>query len=125
MADHVTVACKLPGGLNLGPAYADSNGNVIVLAGSFASGAVGGHGITSHVEKDVWDRWREDHKDFMPVKKGFIFAHDRTSMTMGQAEERKAETNGMEPLAADPTKDARAPRPGPGVVVEGVAPPQG
>lgn len=135
MTETVTIACKLPHGLDLGPDHNIDDGTQtgkrngeavartlggkrIVLNGSNSPGAIGGYGLTSGIDKAFWTAWREANKDYAPVKNGFIFAHDREAMVLGQAAEQSGLRNGFEPLNTTPGADPRMPRPPEGVSLE-------
>ena len=131
MGATVTVACKLPHGLDLGLDHTidagidhkrngemvvrQPGGKRIVLAGANSPNAVAGYGMTPGVDAEFWNHWREANKDFPPVKNGLIFAHDREAMVAGQAAEQQHLRSGFEPLNTEPGKDPRMPRPGAGV----------
>ncbi len=105
MSRTVAVACKLPGGLNLGPG---PNGRPVILNGSHhASGAgAGGFGITS-VDADFWANWAKDHAKFGPVANGLIFAAPARNDTLAEGVTRSELKTGLEPLDPD--------APGPGL----------
>ena len=120
MGAKVTVACKLPNGLDLGDGYTDKDGAFhsfrqdgerVILKGSNASGSVAGHGITPNVDAELFAHWREVHKDADFVKRGFVFAHDKEAMTLGQAAERENVRTGLEGMNQDIVSDPRAPKP--------------
>ena len=93
---YVTVGCKLPNGIHL-----DHMGKRVTLNGSNSSSLIGGHGLTEGVDKEFWDAWLADHKDFDPVKQGLIFAHEKDANTKAEAKEKTNTKTGMEPLDAD------------------------
>lgn len=88
---RITVACKLPAGINLGP---------VTLNGSQHPSAVGGFGLTP-VDADFWAEWSETHKGFAPLVKGLIFAMPTRTAAVGQANERADVKSGFEPLDPD------------------------
>jgi hypothetical protein len=124
-AETVTVACKLPAGLIAdiraepkvmhtsqgdhliaGPVLAsvtftgsaaqrrlEAGGQVLGEAGN----VVGGYGITPNVDKQFWDKWFEENKDYAPVAKGLIFALPSANAVRSEARDRAGVKNGMEP----------------------------
>jgi len=96
----VTVACKLPNGLVLDLAGVDQK---FVLNGAYHDEAIAGHGMTE-VDEDFWTKWAALHKDFEPVKRGFVFATKGERNAAAQAKEKKANVTGLEGL--DPKKPA-------------------
>lgn len=89
----VTVGCKMPNGLIL-----EMGEKRVVLNGANSSGIIGGHGLTEGVDKEFWDAWSAKHATLDPVKKGFVFAHEKTANTVAEAKEKAAEKTGLEPL---------------------------
>lgn len=96
-SNTVTVACKLPHGLDL-----EEYG--VVLNGSNHPSALqaGGFGITEDVPRDAMVAWRDTHKTYTPVAKGLIFFDSKTDAVAAQARERSAVRSGFEVL--DPAK---------------------
>ncbi|MHB8283957.1 MAG: hypothetical protein ACYDD1_04705 [Caulobacteraceae bacterium] len=105
MPSVVTVACKLPHGLNLGPFV--EGGPDVVLNGYLAGDkrSVGGFGLTPNVDKDGFEKWLNDHKGFTPVTKGLIFTNDREAMVLSEASEKAGLKSGFE--GVDPDKPAQ------------------
>src|ERR1700741_750322 len=103
----VTVACKMPNGMNLGKIHGEDNPDVI-LRGSNHRHAVGGFGLTHGIDADAFAKWREGHKWLPAVKNGLIFAHDRPSMAKAQAAEMAEVRSGFEGI--DPDKPGEDPR---------------
>lgn len=125
MAGTVTVACKLPHGLQLelkgadGQAVrvpvkgnaaarrleiADDKGNVVQHEG--IASVQGGYGLTHGVDADFWAQWLKENADYAPVKNGMIFATAKGESAASKAREQAEIRTGFEPI--DPLK----PRPG-------------
>lgn len=83
MSNWVTVACKIPSGLEL-----QHGGQSVMLRGSGHSEARFGFGFTS-VEKELFDAWKEVHKDQPYVKKELIFAYAREDSAVSASKERQ------------------------------------
>ena len=130
--ETVTVACKMPHGLELrlfnmvDKREIGQGGNTFMIKeaqevgervrlNGFAhpqnkapkSPIVGGYGLTFGVSKDFFDHWLEQNRDSDIVKNGLVFAHSKPGHTEGKAEEQKGIRSGLERL--DPT------RPPPGI----------
>lgn len=90
MSKTVVVGCKLPNGLVIN--YGGTNAT---LAGTNSSLIEGGHGLTT-VDKDFWDLWLSEHKDYAPVAKGLIFAHEKEVNAKAEAKEKAKNKNGFE-----------------------------
>ena len=97
---HTMVGCKLPNGLRI-----THKGKHVHLNGANSSEIVGGHGLTL-VDKDFFEGWLAEFKDFPAVKGGHIFAHENAEKVKGQAKERAKEKTGFDGL------DPSAPAPG-------------
>lgn len=95
----IVIGCKLPNGLHL-----DYAGKRVTLNGANSSSIIGGHGITTGVDKEFWEAWSKLHADFVPIQKGLIFAHDKESSANAQAKEYSKNVSGFEGL--DPNKPA-------------------
>lgn len=98
----VTVACKLPNGLNLGPLTPDGKPVILNGARHSTSGMAGGFGLTSGVDAEGFAKWLADHAEFEPVKKGLIFCSERRDHVLASGAERTAERTGFE--GVDPEK---------------------
>jgi len=119
----VTVACKLPHGLNmrvydwekveyqlLGGGMKSArearprettyrlNGNSVAQNRAPGCEIVGGFALTHGIPKDFWDLWLEQHKDWPAVKNGFIFAYEKPDATRGESREKKNLKTGLERL---------------------------
>jgi hypothetical protein len=126
MAETVTVASKLQLGLQLqlqapytvteevfGGGVRDKTryhktGKTVVIAGCALDRGgpsdkhlVGGFALTPGVDKEFWDAWLEQHRDFPPVKNGEIFAYERLATVTGEAKEKASLKTGGEPLDPD------------------------
>jgi hypothetical protein len=99
---QVTVGCKLPQGIHL-----DHAGKRVTLNGYNTSEIIGGHGLTT-VDKEFFDAWKAEHKDFEPVKQGLIFAHEKESNTRAEAKEKANNKSGFEGIDPNaPGKDLK------------------
>lgn len=58
----------------------------------------GGYALTPGVDKDTWDKWRVQMKDWEPLVKGQVFAHEREDSAKGEARSGKHGPSGFEPL---------------------------
>lgn len=97
----VTVACKLPQGLQL-----KHKNLTVILVGANESGNRFGFGLTHGVDGDWFKDWAEgDGKDFPAVKNGSIFAISGTrDKAEDAAKERRADAavqTGLEPIDPD------------------------
>lgn len=131
MPGKVTVACKLPHGLQLriftmeesnepvmGGGFrkvkvARQKGGVVVLKGVASPAGVPkpltrGYALTENVDAEFWDAWWTQNQEHDAVKNGMIFAHERFDEVAAQAKEHEATPSGAEPL--NPKKDRRSPK---------------
>lgn len=98
MADKsttVTVACKLPNGLEI-----EHRGHTVVLAGANSSTAVGGYGLTPNVDADWFEDWMAGNLDHPAVKNNIIFANT-PAQAADEAKEKKGVKTGLEPVDPD------------------------
>lgn len=97
----VIVGCKLPNGLVI-----DIPGlkTPITLKGANDSEVIGGHGLTE-VPEEVWGAWTKLYADFVPLKRGLVFAQKSERAAATEAKERKGNKTGLEGL--DATKPGR------------------
>lgn len=103
----VTIACKLPNGLNLGHIHGDDKPHVI-LRGSNHPLAVGGYGLTHGIAADAWAKWKVQHEFLPALRNGLVFDHDKAGSARMMAAEMADVQSGMEPLNGDdPSKDRR------------------
>lgn len=93
---NITVACKLPNGVVL-----NQGETKVLLKGARDRDAIAGFGLTE-VDEGFWSTWSTAHKDFPPLKKGFIFAQQKASSAAAEAKEKADVKTGMEGL--DPQK---------------------
>lgn len=105
MSDDIVVACKLPHGI-----YLDVGKQRIQLNGVMQSGRVhapffmapsNAVGLTK-VPRDFWEAWVQEHQEFMPFKKGLIFASDKKKKVLDEASEKTSLKSGLERI--DPNK---------------------
>lgn len=92
--NFVTVACKLPHGLQI-----KVGDKAVNLRGTNTPDAIGGYGFTL-VDESFWKEWLALYQNFQPVKKGLIFAHPKGRPARDQAKEQAEIKNGLEPLDA-------------------------
>lgn len=94
----VTVACKMPVGMNLGHIHGPHK-PAVVLRGSDHLHAVGGYGLTHNIGKDEFEKWEREHAWLPAVKNGLIFAMDKGHMAKSMAAEMGPEIkSGFEPI---------------------------
>jgi len=127
MTSTVTVACKLPHGLVLQlqtmvereepvmgggirkVKQAVRTGEKILIAGfarpvnpegehEFAP-LVGGFGLTHDVPADFFDQWLAQNAELDAVKRGFIFAAERSAEVKAQARDHRDHLSGLEPIS--------------------------
>jgi hypothetical protein len=121
--ETVTIACKLPHGLQLRVYEMVERDEMVVGGGlrkrkvavarpevAYVYGwshpqnaapkaqMVGGYALTPNVSKDLWDRWLQLNGDSMMVKNGLIFAHGKTDSTVAQAKDGEKVRSGLERL---------------------------
>lgn len=127
-SETVTVACKLPHGVELRVfrmettnepvmgggsrevSKAQQVGESVIIAGVAhpqggaprATIAEGGYALTPGVPKDFWEKWLADNKGSDMVRNGMIFAAGAEGSVRAQSRERKDERSGAERL--DPAK---------------------
>lgn len=92
--NFVTVACKLPNGLQI-----KVGDKAVNLRGTNTPDAIGGYGFTL-VDEAFFKEWLSRHPTFTPVARGLIFAHPKGRPARDQAKEQAEVKNGMEPLDA-------------------------
>jgi hypothetical protein len=98
----VTVACKLPNGLQLelkGHPPVKLNGTAVHYGTPPV--AVNGVALTHNVDADFWARWSKEYKNYTPVRLGLIFAGANDSDVIAQAAELRDVKTGLEPLDQD------------------------
>jgi len=96
MAEVVTVACKLPNGLQI-----EQDGYVVTIKGANDSNLVGGYGITEGVDKDAFEKWLAVHADQPYVKNELVFAQAKTNSAQSKAAENATVKSGLEGLPQD------------------------
>lgn len=125
--ETVTVACKLPQGLQLRNfvkvdgfeatpgggsrkcKIAQQVGDTIRINGygapngksPLATVVEGGFALTYGVPKDFWDEWLKTNKDLDVVKSGLVFAHTSIDHVAGHSKEHEKLKCGLEPLDPD------------------------
>ena len=135
MGETVTVACKLPHGLELrlckpeefmvnipgGGTRKEKRhvpyGKSVIIGGVAApfgfqpnSPISGGYALTPNVDKQFFDEWLRQNADHDAVRNNLLFAHVKTDMVSDEAKEKKDIKSGLEPI--DPSN--------PGAKVKGV-----
>lgn len=129
--ETVTVACKIPNGLQLrvfkmvdSPEpvaggtrtvkRAQQDGDAISVRGpampfgQALQNGVGGYALTSGISAEFWAKWLEQNKDHDAVKNGLIFGSSKGDEVHGWAKEGEAVRSGLEPLSQK--DDPRSPR---------------
>lgn len=96
MAGVVTVACKLPNGLQI-----EQDGYVVTLNGANSSNIIGGYGLTENVDKDMFEKWLAAHANQKYVQRELVFAQARTESAQSKAKENSAIKSGLEGLPQD------------------------
>lgn len=106
--ETVIVGCKLPHGLLIDLRDRDGVAHRIKLAGSAKPvlatqhrpaplhQIAGAAGLTT-VDKEMFDRWMEEHRTYEPVLKGMIFATSKLGDTIAEAKNRQSDKTGFEP----------------------------
>ncbi|AWJ93314.1 hypothetical protein Sp245p_26190 (plasmid) [Azospirillum baldaniorum] len=128
--ETVTVACKLPHGLEL-RTFTMEEVSEPVMGGGFRSvkmarqdettfvikgnafpqnmapehPIIGGFGLTPGVPKGFWDKWLEQNASSALVRSGLIFAHAKPGHAEGEARERTELRSGLERI--DPKNPPR------------------
>ena len=127
MAGTVSVACKLPHGLQLrvfdmittsepvmGGGMRDVKtarqvGEPVIIKGNAhpqneapRAEISSGYAITHGVDKDFWDLWVTQNASHEAVRNGLIFAHEKVGNTAAEAREKVEVRSNLERL--DPTK---------------------
>lgn len=97
-SDLVTVACKLPNGLEI---RIPDTKHVVKLHGTHSPYTLMGHGMTD-VPADKWAAIEEHYADAAWLKNEVIFAMRDKESAVDKAEDRKDEKAGFEPI--DPNK---------------------
>lgn len=97
MAETVTVGCKLPNGIVLEVDGAQP----VVLNGANSSNVIGGYGLTENVDKAMFDKWLDLHKDQAYVKNELVFAQAKTNSAEAKAKENADVATGLEGLPQD------------------------
>jgi hypothetical protein len=103
----VTVACKLPNGLQLkleGKPPVELLGNSVPFG--VAPRDIGGYALTHGVDAEFFEAWITKYKDYEPVKRGLVFAYTKEQDARARALEMREEKSGLEPV------DQRNPGPG-------------
>ncbi len=90
----VIVSCKLSNGI-----YLEVGENRVLING-FSRGICdeNGFGLTSGVDKDMWDAWLTENKDRDLVKNGLIFAHEKQSSAKAESKEKADLKSKTEPM---------------------------
>jgi|SRR5579885_152800 len=133
MGATLTVACKMPHGLELRlfdmvettvpvvgggmrkvkearqrPETVTIKGYAAEFGKVPAAEVEGGFALTHGVDADFWDAWLAANADSDIVKKGLIFALPTVEGVRSESKNRRSLRNGLEPFAKD--GDPRAPR---------------
>lgn len=113
----VWVECSLPNGITLhrsregkGPQGETIKVPIpetaVKLNGANSARVIGGYGLTE-VDRDFWEEWIAEHKDFAPVVSRAIKAQPTRDRAMSQAMDEKGMPMGFERINPD--------KPGPGL----------
>ena len=100
----IIIGCRLPNGLTL---HHPITKEAVTLAGLHSSKIIGATHVTTEVDADFWEAWKEKFKDYAPLKSGAIFEARNETDATSKAKELRKEKTGFEPMATD-GKDARA-----------------
>jgi hypothetical protein len=102
-SNTVTIACKLPAGLEV-----THKGQTVKLNGWHVPGAVSGYGMTHNVDADWFADFSATHAEYPPIERGMIFANATPDGARDQAIERTGNVaSGFEAVNPD--------KPGPGL----------
>jgi len=103
MTNRLTVACKLPHGMNTEITDPDTGETVILNGANHESAArSGGYGITENVPADAFEKWTKDRGDsFLPVKNKLLVWGADAKKVVDQAREQSEVVNGFEPVDPD------------------------
>jgi hypothetical protein len=93
---NVIVGCRLPNGLQI-----EHKGVKVHLNGLNKTKIIGATHATTEVDKDFWDGWKAEYKDFEPLKNGAIFAASGERDAEAKAKELKDEKTGFEPMSKE------------------------
>jgi len=138
---QVTVACRLPQGLQLrlfrmvdkpeqSPLglrtvkQAEQYGEPVRIRGYYADlmpayaanmpipAAPGGYALTPGIDAEFWAQWLEQNRETDLVKNRIVYAHDTTDAVMGEMRDNKDVRSGLEPLdPANLPRDVRGIKP--------------
>jgi hypothetical protein len=97
MPDTVFVMCKAPAGLILELAAGTAEARKFRVAGPNTPNAevINGAGVTQ-IPADFWNAWREEFKEFEPLKRGALWAAGSKVDAAAQARELKDVNTGFE-----------------------------
>jgi hypothetical protein len=102
-AKTLTVACKLPHGIELRLYKVEKDipaqllpGDPVVLAGSNSDGALGGYGFTDNVDAGFFSAWMDQNQNFPAVRAGLIFAEASPDRARDKAREQASVLSGFE-----------------------------
>lgn len=109
MSQTVIIGCKTSNGF-LMEAQVGGKSVEIRINGFNRQVIEGGYGLTHDVPLEVWNQWRERHKDSKLVRNGLVFAQAKEKEAKAQSEDGKDNKSGMEPLkpVTRKSKDAKA-----------------
>lgn len=100
MSETIIVASKLPYDLiiRLQDTFYTLNGclksrdKIDQVHFSYAPETIG----TTKIPKDFWDAWVAKHQEFIPYKKGFIFAQKKISKVIDEGKDKASLKTGLE-----------------------------
>ena len=90
--EAILIGCSLPHGLII---QNELTGFRAELRGANSSDLIGGYGVTT-IDKDAWDMWESEHKDFPALTNGAIFAVKKQADVAPAAADRSKEKTGFE-----------------------------
>lgn len=98
MSEFVIIGSRLPHGLSL---HVQGDDRQVVVNGLNSAKIIGATYVTTEVDKDFWDVWVEEHKDFEALKNKALFVAKSDASAAKIAEEVKQEKTGFEPLSPE------------------------
>lgn len=110
MPGTLSVACKLPNGLQMDLKMPDGSTKTVILAGSAVKWGAApvdggtGYAITTNVDADFYEEWMKRNASLKLVRENFIFALPKAGEVRAKSHELSGLKTGMEPL--DPEKPA-------------------
>jgi len=94
----VSVACKLPHGLNLGSGVLLAGTAYDRGSGQKAPELFGGFRITDNIPRKAWDAWMKINREASMVRSGLVFADADRKALVAKAKASRSASHGMEPM---------------------------